>query len=316
MDFHDSARSRVIHCITPNPAVDITYRVAGLTLHGVNRVRDVVQRPGGKGVNVVRLLAARGMDVAAYGFLGGASGTQVAELLSLLRPEVEQRWTTTGTDTRRTIAVVDEQDTTMFNEPGEPVTAADWERLTVTVAAYCAPGDVVTISGSLPAGSTPEQLADLVRAARSAGGTVIVDTSGPGLLAAAQAQADVLKPNHDELLESTGAPDLTAGIDQLLAAGSRAVVASLGAEGILLGTREARWTARLDRRLSGNPTGAGDALVAALAAWLGADPEVQLVDALPNAVAWSAAAVLSSVAGEIDQAVADKLTHDVTIKEL
>ncbi|MGC3955338.1 MAG: hexose kinase [Propionicimonas sp.] len=305
-----------IHCITPNPAVDITYRVDDLAVHAVNRVREVTRRPGGKGVNVARLLAARGLPAATYGFLGGGTGNQLVDLLEALQPALPQRWTFTGADTRLTIAVVDGQDTTMFNEPGRPVTAGDWDGLAATVAEHCRPSDVVTISGSLPTGAEPERLADLVRAARDAGGTVIADTSGAGLIAAARAGAQLLKPNHHELLEATAAPDLATGIRQLLDAGSQAVVVSQGAEGILLGTPTATYHAGLGQQLTGNPTGAGDALVAALAAAIAAGPDAPLVDALPSAVGWSAAAVLSPVAGELDQATADQLTHDVTIKEL
>ncbi len=309
-----------VHCVTPNPAVDVTYRLDTVALHAVNRVGAVTRRPGGKGVNVARLLAARGLDVAAYGFLGGATGHQLRELLHELQPAVEQRWTDTGAGTRLTIAVVDDTDTTMFNEPGRAVSAQDWERLASAVADGCRPGDVVTVSGSLPAGSDPARLGDLVEAARARGAVVVVDTSGPGLLAAAAAGADVLKPNQHELLEVTGAVDVRSGIAALLAAGAGAVVASLGADGLILGTPDRTTTARLGRELRGNPTGAGDALVAALAAGLaagtGAAIAVRLAEALPSAVAWSAAAVLSPVAGEIDEAVAGRFVHDVTMEDL
>ena len=308
-----------IHCVTPNPAVDVTYRVNALTVHAVNRIDEVVQRPGGKGVNVARLLAARDADVGAYGFLGGASGTRLHDLLRDLQPAIQQRWSTVEAETRLTIAVVDGQDTTMLNEPGRAVSAEDWAQLTAAVTSHCRPGDVVTISGSLPAGSNPAQLAALVAGSRKRGATVIVDTSGPGLVAAAEAGADVLKPNQHELLEVTDAADIPSGIDSLLRAGAQAAVVSLGADGLVLGTRQGQFTASLGRSLTGNPTGAGDALVAALAAELSSgagDLASDLARALPKAVGWSAAAVLSPVAGEIDQRVADRLTLEVTTQEL
>lgn len=309
-----------IHCVTPNPAVDVTYRLDTVAVHAVNRVAEVTRRPGGKGVNVARLLAARGQDVATYGFLGGSTGQQLCDLLYGLQPDIRQLWTTTGAETRLTIAVVDDQDTTMFNEPGRTVSSEDWEHLTQAVTDHCRAGDVVTISGSLPAGSTARQLAWLVAAAREAGATVIVDTSGPGLVAAAEAGAHVLKPNQHELLEITGATDIPQGIGTLLDAGAQAVVASLGADGVILGTPHRSWTAGLGENLTGNPTGAGDAMVAALANGLtgtqATDLATALAAALPSAIAWSAAAVLSPVAGEIDHLMADQLTAKVTTKEL
>jgi tagatose 6-phosphate kinase len=64
--------------------------------------------------------------------------------------------------------------------------------------------------------------------------------------------------------------------------------------------------------LSGNPTGAGDAAVAALAAGLslGRAPR----DTLRDAVAWSAAAVLHPVAGHIRPADIDRLLPMVRVQ--
>lgn len=309
-----------VHCLTPNPALDITYRLGAMRLHGVNRVQDVEQRPGGKGVNVARVLGARGVPVATYGFLGGGAGDTLVGLLAAHSPGIVQRWTRVAAETRRTIAVVDEVDTTMLNEPGRPVTAQDWAALIGALADACAPGDVVTISGSLPDRTGRGQLAEVIGTVRAAGAVVIADTSGAALLTAAQAGADVVKPNRDEILEATGAGDVRDGIAQLLARGCGAVVASMGADGMILGGPDGVVTARLNRTLHGNPTGAGDAAVAALANGLASAPASMspfgaLRGALVDAVAWSAAAVLSPVAGEIDERQAAELSLDVLIQE-
>jgi len=309
-----------IHCVTPNPAVDVTYRVDSLIVYAVNRVSWVTQRPGGKGINVARVLAGGGAEVATYGFLGGFAGKTLRDLLGGLQPAIDQRWTAIDSETRRTVAVVDDVDTTMLNEAGPTVCDDDWDRLTGLLAGHCHTGDVVTVSGSLPPGVAPGHLAALVAAVKGRGARIIVDTSGPGLLAAATAGADVLKPNRLELLQATGLDDVSAAAQTLLSAGAAAVVVSLGAEGLLLAGRDGYVSAGLGEVLHGNPTGAGDALVAALAAGLadsvGSSVHAALIHSLPNAVAWSAAAVLAPVAGEIDVTIADRLTTHVTLKEL
>ncbi len=73
---------------------------------------------------------------------------------------------------------------------------------------------------------------------------------------------------------------------------------SLGADGMLAVTASDLVHARLDEPLAGNPTGAGDAGVAACAVLYAAgerDPE----QILRRATAWSAAAVLTPLAGDI-----------------
>ena len=103
-----------------------------------------------------------------------------------------------------------------------------------------APHAVVVISGSLPPGLEPDTVAALVAELIAAGVAVVVDTSGPGLMAAARAGATVLKPNRDELAAVTGVTDPVAGARALLDAGARLVVVSLGAEGLLVLTGRAR----------------------------------------------------------------------------
>jgi tagatose 6-phosphate kinase len=76
----------------------------------------------------------------------------------------------------------------------------------------------------------------------------------------------------------------------------------------------AGWQSRLPAALSGNPTGAGDAVVAALAAGLAtgaARPQV-----LQDAVTWSAATVLQPVAGEIDPEDVARLAPQVLLEAL
>ena len=310
-----------VHAVTPNPALDVTYRVAApVVVHGTNRISSVSARPGGKGVNVARLVAAAGGEVATYGFIGGVTGTQLRELLITYAPTVVQRWTDVATDTRRTIALTDGHDTTMLNEPGGRVVPEDWSRLTTELTRQSSSGDVVTVSGSLPPGSSPEDVAALVSAARERGAVVIADTSGPALLAAARAGADLLKPNREELIEALGYADLATGVRILLDAGAGAVLTSLGSEGMRLDDGRLSVTARLNEPVRGNPTGAGDAVVAALARAVAAHPDpaqrsTVLRNALPDAVAWSAAAVLSPVAGEIDAATVDSFTPHVQIME-
>ncbi|BDZ54676.1 hypothetical protein GCM10025870_17490 [Agromyces marinus] len=129
----------------------------------------------------------------------------------------------------------------------------------------------------------------------------MVDTSGGTLLAAARAGATVVKPNRDELAETTGLADPVEGAHALLDAGARIAVVSLGADGLLVLDRDHR--DRIVRArppaLRGNATGAGDAAVAAVLAELVADEPLDLARLARRATAWSASAVLMPFAGEL-----------------
>lgn len=305
----------MIVTLTPNPAVDVTYTVPQLQHGRVHRVQQVVESAGGKGVNVARVLAALGRPVCATGFLGGAAGETLEDLL--LSEPVEQAWTLVSGQTRRTVNVVDERDATIFNERGPQVTSHDWGRLTAGVLARLAAGDVLAVSGSTPPGTGDGDLSALVRSAVELGAAVVADTSGPGLLEVAAAGPACLKPNEEELLAATGAADVLTGARSLLARGAEAVLVSRGADGVLLVTGEEHWAARPAEALVGNPTGAGDAAVAALAVALadgarGADLSAHLGEV----VALSGAAVLRPTAGEVDLEAYARMLPTIQTEEI
>ena len=288
----------MIVTVTPNPALDLTWHVDRITAGGVHRAGTGRARAGGKGLNVARVAHAQGADVRAITTTGGATGGEFA--LELGRSGVPNTLVPVAADTRRSIALVDAHlgDTTIINERGVNPDAAEWAALQAAVAAAVASAAVLVVSGSLPPGAPDEALPALIAAGRSAGATVIADTSGPALLVAADAGAHVLKPNAAELADATGLADPVDGARALIARGARLVLVSLGADGMLAITADAVVRARLGRSLAGNPTGAGDAAVAAAAVLI----DGGVTDAariLRRATAWSAAAVLMPLAGDI-----------------
>lgn len=64
----------MILTVTLNPAVDKTYRTGELFPGRVNRMRSVDNIPGGKGINVSKILRQYDYEVTATGFLGGYQG--------------------------------------------------------------------------------------------------------------------------------------------------------------------------------------------------------------------------------------------------
>lgn len=300
----------MIVTVTPAPALDLTQDVGHLRLGESLRVTPPVARPGGKGLNVARVLAARGRSVTAVGPLGGERGRQVSDALSRLAPQVAARWVRVGALTRTSTALVEDSGrVTMLNEVAAPLTAEEHDSLraaAVEQAQSAGRGAVVAICGSWPAETPPEALRTLVAELHEAGAFVCADTSGDLLLEAAAAGADLLKPNVHELAEATGEADVEDGLTNLFGLGAREVLLSKGEDGMShhTGADRVGIGARPNRALSGNPTGAGDA---AVAGWLATAHELghapsspeERRRALVSAVTYSASAVLSPVAGEL-----------------
>mgnify|MGYP000967723120 FL=1 len=69
----------MILTVTCNPALDTTYVVDGLVTEGVNRVESVTVVPGGKGVNVSRVLAQMGEPTMVTGLADGYFGPHLED---------------------------------------------------------------------------------------------------------------------------------------------------------------------------------------------------------------------------------------------
>lgn len=287
--------------VTPNPAVDVTYSVAEQTIGSTVRVSGVRREPGGKGINVARVLRCLDIEgVTALQPLGGDTGRWIAR--ELARQGIRTSEVEASHPTRTTVTVVDGiAHPTVFSEAGEPLGERGWAALAAQLEDQCTAGDVVVVSGSLPPGSPGDAIPRLVTAAHRAGARIVVDAGGTALLAAATAGADVVKPNETELLDATGAASLEAGIVDLLARGAGAVVVSRGVDGLIgaLPGEDFVTTPGVPG-VEGNPTGAGDAAAAAIALTLAA--RRPLSEALRLAAVLGAAAVLAPVAGVVDRA--------------
>jgi tagatose 6-phosphate kinase len=182
-----------------------------------------------------------------------------------------------------------------------------------------ADASVVVLSGSLPGGVPEDAYAQLASIAREAGTAAVLDADGPALRAGLRAEPAMAKPNAAELAEATGrlvatVSDARAAAQMLRHGTATAIVASLGAAGLVASTMDGDWHARLDGPVPGNPTGAGDACVAALAAGLFERREWR--DVLTDAVAYGAAAVAESRAGVVDPHRIQALRARVVVEEI
>ncbi len=157
---------------------------------------------------------------------------------------------------------------------------------------------------------------EIIRAAREAGAYVIVDPKGGDHIR--YRGADLLKPNRRELGHATGLPVATT--DEIVAAsraliercGFQAVLASLGAEGsVLVGGDGAEHIQRTEVREVYDVSGAGDTVVAALAAAIAVDVGVADAARLANVAA-------GIVVGKIGTAVvyASELTASLDGRDL
>lgn len=300
---HADAAAPTVLTLTLNPAIDVTYTVPELHVGGTTRVPAPERRAGGKGLNVSRVAVQTGAKSQALARIGAEDGPffrdelEAAGIGATLIPHPGV--------TRSTVAIVEQENgrTTIMNEPGADIDSIQWRAVAEALVenldgARTSGATVLVVSGSLPHGLPADFIPGIIQLAAGANVPTIIDTSGDALLRARG--ASLIKPNAEELLAATGARTLDEGIDRCFANGIDAVLLSMGEDGLRLyrSGNSGYVAGRLAEPLSGNPTGAGDAAVAAAAQVLatgGSDEEL-----VRRACAYSAAAVLAPLAGDVD----------------
>ncbi len=305
----------MILTVTLNAALDVTYRIDELRPHTTHRVGAVAYRPGGKGVNVAAVLTQLREPAVATGLCGGTTGAQIR--LGLADSGIPDAFVPIAGDSRRTLVVADDTDATGFWEPGPQVTAAEWDTFLHRYRGLAKVARVVVLSGSLPAGLPEDAYAQLVTVARELSVPSVLDTDGAALWAGLAAGPDVVKPNLAELAAVTQSELGTIGevldaADLLRDAGAGAVVVSRGARGLLASTVDGMYRVAPPEPVAGNPTGAGDAAVAALARGLSRQdrwPEI-----LADTVSLSAAAAATPLAGTVDGSSYDRFRQIAVVE--
>lgn len=307
----------MIVTVTLNPAWDVTYETEQLVPGTTNRITVAGAHAGGKGINVARVLTAQGVAALAVAPVGGPAGDLVAD--DLARSGVPNDLVPIAGATHATVTVhaSDGTGATVFAEPGPTVRAAEWQAIVATVARNLPDASVLVCSGSLPPGIGPSGPAQLVRLAAFASCPAVIDLAGPALLLAAEAGAAVVKPNLEEATEALrsrpgylGSGGAVTAARALCAAGAGAAVVSMGADGLVAVGGSESWSVRPPFPVSGNLTGAGDALAAALA--YGIEMAMSWPDRRALAIAWASAAVAAPVAGSLDPAVLVRATKQTT----
>src|SRR5688572_32155508 len=194
----------MIITVTLNTAIDKTLSVPNFRLGRRHRTVEQTTMPGGKGVNVARVLKTLGAPVIATGFTGGPTGTRIVDQLTQL--SVLSDFVRIREESRTNTAVIDPTngEQTEINERGPKVSAQEVE-LFVDKLLYLAKGaSMCVFAGSLPRDVDTDIYAGLIRELRRLGVTSVVDTDGDPLRCAVRAEPDVVSPNVLEAEELVG----------------------------------------------------------------------------------------------------------------
>lgn len=256
----------MIYTVTFSPSIDYIPYVSNFELGQLNRATAVSYYPGGKGINVSRVLSAVNCETTALGFIGGFTGRYIEEFLTA--EGVNHRFMLLREATRINMKIKSEIDTDL-NGPSPQLTSQNEEDLRVYIEEILDADDWVVVSGSIPPSISNEFFKFLQLHCAAVGAKWILDTSGPRLKELLVYQPYLIKPNEFELQELVG--EEVASLDkaleyaeQIVREGIEIVVVSLGGAGAICASPNKKMIAKAPKGKVVNTVGAGDSLVAGM----------------------------------------------------
>lgn len=255
----------MIYTLTLNPSLDYVMELTSLVPGSMNRASKTHLYPGGKGINVSAVLTELGMENTALGFIAGFTGDELERRLNALG--LKTGFTRLASGLTRINVKLPGSATTEINAPGPEVSKKDLEDMTVRLT-NLSDGDVLIISGAIPASLPEFTYAVILGALKIRNITTVLDTSGMALVNALSMHPFLIKPNREELealysTKLTHRDDVERCAHSLQEMGARNVLISLDSEGAVLLTEDGQFiSADAPTGNVANPVGAGDSMLA------------------------------------------------------
>lgn len=253
----------MIYTCTLNPSIDYIIHVSEFQFGGLNRGEKTSYYPGGKGINVSRVLKRLEINNTALGFLGDFTGDFITNKLHA--EKVNTDFITTSGTTRINMKMKSNKETEI-NGPGPSISTEKLDELYTQISKLKS-GDILVAAGSIP-DTVPSDFYVKVAAICQANGVqMVADTSSQGLKELLGTKLLLVKPNQHELGElfdvniATIEDAVTYG-KKLHEQGAENVLVSMGGDGAVYISDQGSFIANAPKGTVQNTVGAGDSMVA------------------------------------------------------
>ncbi len=303
----------MIYTCTLNPSIDYLVEMDQLEIGRLNRSNHTSFFPGGKGINVSRVLKNIGIDSIALGFIGGFTGAFIRDSLTTLK--INHQFIEHEAPTRINVKVKANEETEI-NGTGAIISEEARERLLEQVRLLHSE-DYFVLAGSIPASISTDFYESLIATCRENGVQVLVDVSGPVIQKVLPYKPFLLKPNQHELGELFGVEVLTKQDaiyygNKLVEQGVQNVIVSLGGDGAVFINHDTVAVAEVPKGTVKNSVGAGDSTVAGFLA-----SYVQTGDVLQSFQYGLAAGSATAFSSDLcEKGLIDELLHQVKIEKV
>lgn len=255
----------MIYTVTLNPSIDYVIKVDKLTTGNINRVNEEHVYPGGKGINVTRILKSLDNDNIALGFVSGFTGDYIINSLQELNLKSDFIKVKEGF-TRINVKVKSEEETEI-NGQGPKISEEELNQF-YKVIDKLVDGDILILSGSIPSCLDERLYESIMKKVEDRDIKVIVYATKNLLLNVLKYKPFLIKPNNHELaemfnVELNSTEDVVFYARKLKEMGAQNVLISMGKDGALLVTENDEvFASSVAKGEVVNSVGAGDSMVA------------------------------------------------------
>lgn len=259
----------MIYTVTLNPSIDYVIKVDKLTTGKINRVNEEHVYPGGKGINVTRILKSLDNDNIALGFVSGFTGDYIINSLQELNLKSDFIRVKEGF-TRINVKVKSEEETEI-NGQGPKISEEELDQF-FNVIDKLVDGDILILSGSIPSCLDERLYENIMKKVEDRDIKVIVDATKNLLLNVLKYKPFLIKPNNHELaemfnVELNSTEDVVFYARKLKEMGAQNILISMGKDGALLVTENDEvFASSVAKGEVVNSVGAGDSMVAGFVA--------------------------------------------------
>lgn len=303
----------MIYTINFNPALDHYLTFDNFQEDKLNTPNLDYKLPGGKGINVSKILKNYSINSTCLGFLGGFTGDFIETKIK--EYGILSNFIKIKEDSRINIKINNNGIETEISGIAPKISQEKYTEFLNLLKSTIKDEDIIVLSGSLPKSLTQNAYGDIIDSIPSST-KVILDTRGQAFLSAIKKGVFLVKPNIHELEEFfnkkfNSLEEIITSGKELQKMGATNVIISMGKEGSIFLTQDNIYIGNVPKGTLISSVGAGDSMVGGFI--YGLSKQFSLEETYKFAIASGSATAFSQGLAKYETTL--NLLSDITIKK-
>lgn len=255
----------MIYTLTLNPAIDYYIETADFKEGELNKAKNAYTLPGGKGINVSKVLKNFNIETAALGFYGGFTGNYIKTHLK--NYGIRDNFIELEEDTRINIKLKTNNNESEIAGKSPNISDKNIKEL-FNLIENIKENDILILSGSVPDSIRKSIYKDIIDLLKNKNNIkIILDSRDEAFKEAVKSGVFLSKPNKNELKEYfnkeiNSFEDIVFYSRKLIEEGVQNLIVSMGKEGSVLITKDSVYKGNAPEGKLISSVGAGDSMVA------------------------------------------------------